>query len=242
MSMLLALQFSYLALAAYYSDYQLREYLNQSNLNITLLHTFSDPSTEIIGFVARSLTSKATYIAFTGTQMFKLPETILDDLDIFQTNYSHGYVSKGFYLSWLSVKPYILPYIKGVVYLTGHSLGASIATLASVDISLSYPNSNIYLYTYASPKVGDATFASFFDSLRINSYRFQNYWDFIPRLPLEDMGYVHVSTLILLQKVNERVLCIYGASPPTNYLKDPLDWPFQHSLSTYINLLEKCKL
>lgn len=236
--MLLAIQFAYLSLAAYYSDHQLQDYLNQSNLNATLLYIFNDSSTDIIGFIARSPT--ATYISFTGTQLYNLPKTILDDLDVFQTNYTKGYVSKGFYLSWLSVKPYIVPYIKNKVYITGHSLGGAIATLASVDIKLAYPNQDLNLYTYASPKVGDSVFISYFNSLHISSYRFQNYWDLIPRLPLEDMGYVHVDTLILLQKVNNKVLCIYGAKPPTNYLKDIFDWPYQHSLTTYIDLLEKC--
>jgi predicted lipase len=81
-------------------------------------------------------------------------------------------------------------------YITGHSLGASLAILAALDISINVPQlkNQIQLYTYASPRVGDPTFARLHSTQVPNSYRVANLADaitFIP--PTESIGtYVDV--------------------------------------------------
>ena len=89
------------------------------------------------------------------------------------------------------------------------------------------------------PRVGDIAFEKSFNDKNIKSYRIQNYWDIVPRLPIEDLGYHHVHTLILIERMSDgKVKCTYNAKAPTNVLKDPLDWPYEHSISTYIHLLK----
>ena len=49
------------------------------------------------------------------------------------------------------------------LYVTGHSLGGAIATLAAYEISKLYPKHRLVLYTFGSPRVGNYTFKHAFD-------------------------------------------------------------------------------
>jgi len=73
------------------------------------------------------------------------------------------------------------------IYVTGHSLGGALATLATAHIkqlidqgviSAHYPT----LYSFASPRVGDSNFAIAFDE--IECYRVANSEDLVPNIPL----------------------------------------------------------
>lgn len=69
------------------------------------------------------------------------------------------------------------------VYVTGHSLGAAMASLAAIRLKLDGFNiSGVYLNS--TPRTGDATFAKFYDAhLRDVTYRVVIDEDIIPRLP-----------------------------------------------------------
>lgn len=81
-------------------------------------------------------------------------------------------------------------------YITGHSLGASLAVLGALDMALNIPSlkEQIQLYTYASPRVGDLTFARLHSKQVPNSYRVANLADAIPLMPpTQSVGtYLHV--------------------------------------------------
>jgi triacylglycerol lipase len=82
-------------------------------------------------------------------------------------------------------------------YISGHSLGAAIATLAAVDIAITVPalRPQLRLYTYAGPRVGNADFANGHSRLIPNHYRIINLADLVPVIPstmlLENITYVH---------------------------------------------------
>ncbi|HEY8138863.1 MAG TPA: lipase family protein [Methylocystis sp.] len=78
------------------------------------------------------------------------------------------------------------------IVVTGHSLGAALATLYVLDNALTDRIKNPSIYTFASPRVGDATFAGAFDSLGLASWRIANVLDIVPRVPL---GFTHVDAL-----------------------------------------------
>jgi hypothetical protein len=74
---------------------------------------------------------------------------------------------------------------------TGHSLGAAVATLAAADIrGRGHPSAK--LYAYASPRVANSALAKYITT-QDNNYRFTHTNDPVPKLPLLAMGYVHVS-------------------------------------------------
>jgi hypothetical protein len=72
------------------------------------------------------------------------------------------------------------------VFITGHSLGAGLATLAALHISKIAEKqdikASINLYTFASPRVGDETFANQFNTFP--GYRIINSEDLIQSVPL----------------------------------------------------------
>jgi triacylglycerol lipase len=73
------------------------------------------------------------------------------------------------------------------IFITGHSLGAGLATLAALHISQIAKkkgiNASINLYTFASPRGGDETFAEHFKDIPF-SYRVINSEDLIQSVPL----------------------------------------------------------
>jgi hypothetical protein len=93
------------------------------------------------------------------------------------------------------------PYLDGLaaegvsdIYLTGHSLGAALATVAASQ----YPKAAA-LYTYGSPMVGDAAFAA---SIKVPCYRWAHGRDLVTHIPPPDLmekilkyAYVHCGEL-----------------------------------------------
>lgn len=71
------------------------------------------------------------------------------------------------------------------LWLTGHSLGGALSTLAAARLG-----DVAGLYTYAAPRVGDAQFAESLSA--INSARFVHAQDIVPRVPPRHMKYEHV--------------------------------------------------
>lgn len=76
------------------------------------------------------------------------------------------------------------------VWLTGHSLGGALATLAAAHLGEATVEG---LYTYGSPRVGDATFA---ENVPARShFRLVHRDDWVPTVPPEILGNVHAGTL-----------------------------------------------
>jgi len=114
---------------------------------------------------------------------------------------SDVYVHPGFWYSWNLLKPEIIKGIEAAktkynatqITFTGHSLGGAIATIAAMDYYVSTRTVSRVI-TFGCPRVGNYYFAHYFEKVfGTNSLRFVNHFDFIPHLPLEDMGYYHTS-------------------------------------------------
>jgi hypothetical protein len=70
------------------------------------------------------------------------------------------------------------------VQVTGHSLGAALATLYAAEHSFTQQPTPIRsMYTFGSPMVGDDIFADAFDELGLESWRISNVQDWAPKLP-----------------------------------------------------------
>lgn len=114
---------------------------------------------------------------------------------------TYGEVHEGFYKLMQALKPSLESVVKQLdptipCYVTGHSLGSAIATLASMEISYLVPEmrENIRLYSYAGPRVGSPAFAKAYSERLPNTYRVVNLGDAVPLVPPVTMGdsYVHV--------------------------------------------------
>lgn len=156
------------------------------------------------GFVLSSDT--ANVILFRGTQRV---EEWIDNLLAIQKDYQvtdakqpYGKTHEGFADAYQQILDPLPPDIAKRLnpsvpcYISGHSLGGAMATFAAIDIALKVPalRSQLQLYTYASPRVGDAVFAKAHSQLIPNSYRVVNLADVIPLVPPTQLRgtYVHI--------------------------------------------------
>ncbi|MCL6457830.1 MAG: lipase family protein [Gorillibacterium sp.] len=69
------------------------------------------------------------------------------------------------------------------LYITGHSLGAALATLCAIDIAANTTFSSPNLFTFGSPRVGDPAFKKVFTKYVQNSYRIANPFDIVTHAP-----------------------------------------------------------
>ena len=123
-----------------------------------------------------------------------------------------------------------LPWKQTVESLTicGHSLGGALATLATLDIAVnsSAPFHDPTVFTYASPRTGDVTFATKYNQIVANTFRIANDLDIVPQLPLFP-PYQHV-------------LGDFGLKPftvfPPKFLLQP-NPVCEHILTSYLYLL-----
>jgi hypothetical protein len=80
------------------------------------------------------------------------------------------------------------------VAVTGHSLGAAIATINGVFLSLHLPSDiSIKVVGYASPRVGNGAWASLVDELVPDHHRINNNHDLVGILPGRHFGYSHAA-------------------------------------------------
>lgn len=109
---------------------------------------------------------------------------------------------RGFTNIYDSARKHILSALKRLpehkkLFVTGHSLGAALATLCAFDIALN-TNRTPILFTFASPRVGDPDFMQLFAKQVPNSYRISNAFDAVThappnvfKLPKQDKSYYY---------------------------------------------------
>lgn len=147
---------------------------------------------------------KQNVFVFRGTQT---QSEWLKNLNATQVPYvapdgeTYGEVHQGFYEMLEALRPAIAEVVTQIdptlpCYVTGHSLGAAIATLAAMEIAYLVPEirENIRLYTYASPRVGSLVYAKLHSAMIPNAYRIVNLGDTVPLVPPVSLGdaYTHV--------------------------------------------------
>ena len=141
-------------------------------------------------------------LAFRGTEVTKTKD-IITDLKASMISSVVGRIHKGFVSAYESVEPEIiksLAKVEGIpLYITGHSLGAALATLATQQLE----QNNVFrqqiaaCYTFGSPRVGNAEFDKDFKS---PVYRVINTTDIVTVIPLLVMGYIHVGDIRFLER------------------------------------------
>lgn len=107
------------------------------------------------------------------------------------TTNDFGYVTAGFRGIYISLREQMIEALKKCpadsrIFVTGHSLGSALATLAIPDILSNTAFNNpekIELYTFAGPRCGDRTFATGFQETRVHHWRIANTEDFVTMLP-----------------------------------------------------------
>lgn len=86
------------------------------------------------------------------------------------------------------------------VAICGHSLGGPLANQFALDVAVSRPHIAVVNTTFASPRTGLGKWQGTYDHqyrLQGRTFRIANYWDLIPTLPPEFLGYHHVGEQFL---------------------------------------------
>ena len=122
----------------------------------------------------------------------------LDDPELSKISVHEGFVSE-YKLFREKIIEYVSMHPDKEVYVTGHSLGGALATLASFDIasSLDRPVNSI---TFGAPRVGQENFRLAFEELPITMYRVVVANDPVPRVPGMLITYEHVGQLIQIDE------------------------------------------
>jgi len=107
----------------------------------------------------------------------------------------------------------------------GHSLGAALATLLTLDLVSNTRYKDVTLYNFASPRTGDENFAKVFNRLVPNTYRIANRKDLVTETPPLFLShknrYAHVeatSVLVPHPGVKEHLLCMHHLSTYTHLM------------------------
>lgn len=160
-------------------------------------HFFDQASTQAF------LLSNAELIilSFRGTQM-RCVHDWMTDLKIARIPGCGGHLHRGFSealdLIWDEVVAQVIRCRSQgqALFLTGHSLGAGLATIAAARFQASRQTVNS-LYTFGSPRVGDQKFVNCFtQNLGNRTFRFVNHNDLITRMPPRSLGYRHVGLVL----------------------------------------------
>jgi Lipase (class 3) len=251
-----AIQFAQLVNAAYSKfegqQYKTPGYLELATLYANDLYTQKNPrrckSRVIIGLVLQSEAGDAA-IVFRGTEGIK---EWVQDAEFLATPFHEvpnaGQTEDGFTQMYRSTTvddgPAAIPLLRALdgnlfhqpvtsVTIGGHSLGGALATLCALDVAANGPAAfhNPDVFTYASPRTGDKSFAAAYSQRIKNTNRYVDNVDLVPKLPkpllLPRISYVHVSAPIEMDSL--RLI------PPRALLQpNPVCW---HILSSYLYLM-----
>jgi len=180
-------------------------------------------------------------LCFRGTEPSEFSD-IKADLNALpdRANNGSGWVHNGFQTEvdkiWNEIVR-VLDTAKGKkFYITGHSLGGAMATIATSRLA----DQVDALYTYGSPRVGTRKFVKSF--LHVPHYRHVNNNDIVPKVPFAIMGYRHTCT--------PRYINYYGRIRTATYwqrFKDqwrgrwralkkgqPFDGAYDHGMNYYV--------
>ncbi len=147
----------------------------------------SEPLRIPVGFVAQR--KENFYLIFRGT---KTVEEWVGDFNIRLCPYlihTYGQVHEGFLRTYNSIRKEIMESLPVIghtnrLLVTGHSLGAAMATLALPDIEANLKVKVTSLYTFGSPRVGDDAFARAYNTaFGRRSFRIVNTSDIVTSVP-----------------------------------------------------------
>jgi len=162
---------------------------------------------EPFGFVAKNNKSGNLFVVFRGTQSV---EDWLSDFTFPQVDNPWGKTEEGFTRLYVQCSQKVLEAVAAGagVFVTGHSLGAALAVLATADLAQSgrVPT----MYSFAGPRVGDIDFATKFNqSLQQRTWRIVNTEDIVTTVPLaspylftQGVPHTPLSMILMLTKLN----------------------------------------
>jgi len=207
-----------------YCDYE--QYENQTYVDIApdfkFFSKFSDVRTDMQGFIGHVPGEEQIWVVYRGSQTFI---NYWDDVQVKTVNASIAdcqscMVHHGMKICHDETIDQVLADLKilkesfplSSIILTGHSLGAAVATLAAVSLE-NMGGFDVTLYSIGSPRVGNAYFAAYVDSLfplERSPRRITHSHDMVPHVPFESFGYKHFATEFYEDEMHVVTRCNYA--------------------------------
>jgi len=122
-----------------------------------------------------------------------------------------------------------------VITVTGHSLGAAIATLSTMYLQLNVPDASSYTFrtfNYGQPRIGNQDFANYVDA-HLSLTHVNNKEDFVPILPGMFLGFVHPSGEVHIQDSGVWSACPGQDNPSTECIVGDVPEIWDGSLSDH---------
>lgn len=143
----------------------------------TLVQEFNNTLTDTQGYVARDDANKEIIVALRGSSSIEdfLTDAGTTMVPCVSSGVPYPTASMchfGFLYAYNSVASTVISlvsaqvakYPKYSVTVTGHSLGASLASLAALSMKYNFKNNSVVMYNYGQPRTGDVNYANFFDA------------------------------------------------------------------------------
>jgi triacylglycerol lipase len=179
---------------AYYTERVIQDELSKHGFNSVFIERRDTQA-----FIAYS--DSDIILSFRGTTNIQDWMTN-SDLSLTSVRSGMGKVHGGFLRALCVVWDDILQIIKEVqnnaqsIWITGHSLGGALATLAAARFALEIDKPLRGIYTFGQPRVGDREFARIFNAeLKHRFFRFVNNSDLVTRIPTRELDFSHVGSL-----------------------------------------------
>lgn len=175
---------------AYYEKERFKRFLFKRVIMHTELEYFNVDGAQAYGIKMPDF----TVLVFRGTQPNEWNDIIADIKAWPRDSDTVGHVHSGFKQELDKIYPLIMEWLVDVratpLIVTGHSLGAAMATIFTSRVH--QMGADIQLYNYGSPRVGCRTWAKQFENIPV--FRFQNTNDIVCTIP--PFGYYsHVGDL-----------------------------------------------
>lgn len=198
-------------------------------------HKFFD----VDGAQCHAVWNKEEYIlCFRGTEPDELSDVLADLNAIPRGSMTHGWVHSGFRNEldklWEQLVEHINTHQKKKLYVTGHSLGAAMATIATSRIEEF--RSVEQLTTFGSPRVGTRGFVK---HIKTPHKRVVNNNDIVTKVPLWLMGYKHHGDLTYINFYgNVRKLTLWQMVKDKwrGWRNNALDGVADHNMGDYVRL------
>jgi len=226
------------------------EYSLQSGW-FNLMKTFNKKGTQ--AFLAKN--DEFAVLAFRGTQPTRW-EDVRTDLRALKQKTIEGKVHRGFKEAFDDVRDEIFDIVDKSIgkdlplYITGHSLGAALATVATQELEEKFDDLIAACYTFGSPRVGDGKYEK---SIKAPVYRIVNTTDIVTLVPIFLGTFMHVGDpRYLSRRKIDGVYRIYRGIPNLRRvfesiletllalvrLKNPIGpWIGAHDMTIYIEKL-----
>jgi len=163
------------------------------------VYHINDAAHDTEGYVGYTPSQSTIYVSYRGSESM---DNWISNIDVILTDYpkcSGCEVHKGFYVAEQRVIAEIISQVKALkqqfpsyaVMVTGHSLGAALATFTAIDIQEAGIGP-VRLYMFGCPRVGNSAFATWASNTLQDRARITHHKDMVVHSPMHER-FTHLS-------------------------------------------------